>query len=97
MPAFDSNQLQKDLELIERNIRQLEAKYTDYFEGVTSVEPKEMRFQTETLIKRWTGKPIANTMLRFKRQNIEQRFRSYREKWDRLLRKKMKGELEENF
>lgn len=97
MPALDSNQLRKDLDIIERNIRQLEAKYTDFFEGVTSVEPKELRAQTETLVNRWWGKPVANTMLKFKLQNLVQRYRSYREKWDRLLRKKKKAELEDNF
>ena len=97
MPALDSNQLKQDLDVIERNIKQLEAKYTDFFEGVTSVEPKEMRAQTETLVNRWWGKPVANTMLRFRRENLVQRYRSYREKWDRQLRKKRKAELEDNF
>ena len=97
MPALDSNQLRQDLEIIDRNIRQLEAKYTDYLDGVTSVEPKELRTQTEVLVKRWWGKPTANTMLRFKLQNTVQKYKTYKEKWDRLLRIKQKNEREDGF
>ena len=97
MPALDSNQLSQDLEIIERNVRQLEAKYTDYIEGVTSIEPKELRTQTEALVSRWWGKPVANTMLRFRLQNTVQKYRAYKEKWDRLLRIKKKNEIEDNF
>lgn len=97
MPALDSNQLRQDLEIIDRNIRQLEAKYSDYIDGVTSVEPKELRTQTEALVNRWWGKPTANTMLRFKLQNTVQKYKTYKEKWDRLLRIKMKNEREDEF
>jgi hypothetical protein len=97
MPALDSNQLRQDLEVIERNIRQLEAKYSDYFDGVVSYQPKELLTQTDTLIKRWSGKPVANTMMRFKLQNILQKYKTYKEKWNRLLRNKLKDEKEEGF
>lgn len=97
MPALGSNQLKQDIEIIERNIRQLDSKYTDFFDGVTAVEPKELRAQTETLVRRWWGKPITNTMLRFRFQNLVQRYKAYREKWDRQLRAKAKGEREEFY
>lgn len=95
MAALDSKQLQQDLEIIEKNIRQLEAKYTDYLDGVTSVEPKELRSQTEALVNRWWGKPVVNTMLKFKLQNTVQKYKTYKEKWDRLLRVKTRNEGEE--
>jgi hypothetical protein len=95
MPALDSNQLEQDLEVIERNIRTLETRYADYFEGVIANEPKEMRTNTEALVQRWWGKPIPNTMLRFRLQNVVQRYKSYKEKWDRQLRVKMKNDREE--
>ena len=95
MPALDSNQLRQDLEIIERNIRQLEAKYTDYFDNVIAHEPKELRTQTEALVNRWWGKPVASTMLKFKLQNTVQKYRTYKEKWNRLLRLKRRNEREE--
>lgn len=95
MPILDSKQLEQDLELIEKNIRTLEARYSDFLEGVIANEPKEMRTNTEALLQRWWGKPIPNAMLRFRYQNIMQRFRSYKEKWDRQLRLKRKNERED--
>jgi hypothetical protein len=95
--ALDSNQLKQDIEIIDRNIRQLDGKYTDYFDGVIALEPKELRAQTEALVRRWWGKPIANTMLRFKLQNLVQRYKAYREKWDRQLRAKLREEREDSF
>ena len=95
--TLDSNQLKQDIEIIERNIRQLEGKYTDFFDGVIALEPKELRAQTEALVRRWWGKPIANTMLRFKLQNLVQRYKTYKEKWDRQLRAKLRSEREDVF
>ncbi len=95
MPRLDSNQLRQDLELIEKNIRQLEKKYSDYIDSVTSIEPKELRAQTETLVNRWWGKPTASAMMKFKLQNTVQKYRTYKEKWDRLLRIKKKNEMED--
>jgi predicted nucleotide-binding protein (sugar kinase/HSP70/actin superfamily) len=97
MPALDSNQLRQDLEVIDRNIRQLEAKYTDFFDGVVSYEPKELLTQTETLVKRWAGRPIVSTRLRFRFQNTHQKYKTYKEKWNRLLRQKQRNEREDGF
>ena len=97
MPALDSSQLRQDLDIIERNVRQLEAKYNDFLDGVTSIEPKELRTQTETLVNRWSGRPVANTMLRFRLQNTLQKYKLYKEKWDRLLRVKIRNEREDGF
>jgi hypothetical protein len=96
MAAIDSsNQLKQDIQVIEQNVRQLEKKYTDYFDGKIAREPKELRTQTESLVLRWWGKPIANTMLRFQFNSLVQRWKTYKEKWDRLLRVKEKNEREE--
>jgi len=95
MPALDSKQMKQDLEIIEKNIRQLEKRYTDFFDSVISNEPKELRAQTEALVQRWWGKPVTNTMLRFQLQNIVQRYKAYKEKWDRQLRTKQKLDARE--
>jgi hypothetical protein len=95
MALLDSNQLAQDLQIIEQNIRQLEKRYDDYFDGKIANAPKELRTQTEALVLRWWGKPISNTMLRFQFQNIVQRWRTYKEKWDRKVRIKEKNEREE--
>jgi len=95
MAALDMNKLKQDLEIMDKNIRQLEKLYSDFCEGVIYREPKEMRAQTDALVQRWWGKPTANSMLRFQLQNLVQRYRTYKEKWDRQVRLKNRRESEE--
>ncbi|MBD3309107.1 hypothetical protein GF339_22090 [candidate division KSB3 bacterium] len=97
MALLNQNELRQDLQLIEENIKKLEKQYMDFIDGVTSVEPKALRARTEALVRKWWGKPVANTRLRFQLQNIVQRYNAYKEKWDRLLRIKIKAEKEEMF
>ena len=97
MALFDQKEIQRDLQLIEENIKTLEKQYNDFFEGITSLEPKALRAQTEVLVRKWWGKPVSNTRLRFKLQNIVQRYNSYKEKWNRQLRLKTRQEQEEVF
>jgi hypothetical protein len=92
-----SAQLRQDIQLIEENIKTLEKRYTDYIEGVTSIEPKALRARTDALVRKWWGKPIYNTQFRFKVQNLVQRYNTYKEKWDRHLRIKARNEREDAF
>ncbi len=94
--AFNDNiQMQQDLDLIEANIRLLEKQYDDFFVGAISREPKPLLAQTEALAKKWWGKPITNTQLRFRIQNLMQRLNSYKEKWMRQVIAKAKAEKED--
>ena len=95
MPLLDQKQLRQDLEIIEQNINRLEKQYTEFIEGIIALEPKALRAQTEALVRKWWGKPIANTQLRFKLQNIVNRYNIYKEKWDRHLRLKARNNRED--
>lgn len=97
MAILDNSQLRQDLDIIEENIKLLEKQYAEYFDGVTYLEPKALMAQTNALVMKWWGKPVSNTQLRFKLQNIVQRFNSYKEKWNRQLRLKFKAEREEEL
>lgn len=97
MALFDPKQIQQDLDMIEENIKLLEKRYTDFFDGVTSIEPKALRARTEALVRKWWGKPVANTRLRFRVQNLVQRYNTYKEKWNRQLRIKFREEREEFY
>ena len=97
MALFNNKDIQQDLKIIEDNIKTLEKQYIDYFDNVISVEPKALRAQTEALIRKWWGKPIANARLKFQIQNIVQRYNIYKEKWNRQLRLKAREEREEAF
>lgn len=97
MALLDTNQLRQDLEIIDDNIRLLEKQYNDYFGGVSYLEPKALLAQTNALVMKWWGKPVSNTQLKFKLQNLVQRYNSYKEKWNRQLRMKARAEKEEEF
>jgi hypothetical protein len=97
MALFDQKQIQQDLQIIEENIKLLEKRYTDYFDGVIALEPKALRVQTDALVRKWWGKPLTSTQIRFKLQNIVQRYNAYKEKWNRQLRLKARAEKEEEF
>ena len=93
----DNSQIQQDLDMIEENIKVLEKQYNDYFAGVIFHEPKPLRLQTDGLVRKWWGKPVANTQLRFKLQNIVQRYTSYKEKWERQTRGRIQNDKEESY
>lgn len=97
MALVYNRQFQQDLQTIEENIKVLEKRYKDFFDGVSALEPTALRAQTDALIRRWWGKPISNTQMRFKIQNIVQRYITYKEKWGRQLRLKAKQEKLDEF
>ncbi len=92
-----SSEIKQDIQRIEENINLLEKQYNEYFDGVTSLEPKALRARTEALVRKWWGKPVPGAQLRFKIQNLVQRFNTYKEKWDRQLRLKARAEREDVF
>ncbi|MCP4397394.1 MAG: hypothetical protein GY801_08870 [bacterium] len=94
MAILDQRQINQDLQLIEENINLLDKRYHEYCEGVISLEPKALRAQTDALVRKWWGKPVASTQARFRLQNVVQRFNSYKEKWGRQLRTKLKQDKE---
>ena len=95
MAFNDNTQMQQDLDLIEANIKLLEKQYSDYLVGAIANEPKPLLIQTDALIRKWWGKPITNTQLKFRIQNLVQRFNSYKEKWTRQMIAKAKAEKED--
>lgn len=95
MAINENTQMQQDMDLIEANIKLLEKQYEDFLVGVISREPKPLLSQTEALVRKWWGRPIANTQLKFRIQNLVQRFNSYKEKWNRQIIAKAKAEKED--
>lgn len=97
MALVYNRQFQQDLQTIEDNIKTLEKRYKDFFDGVSDLEPIALRAQTDALIRKWWGKPTSNTQMRFRIQNIVQRYNTYKEKWGRQLRLKAKQDKLDEF
>lgn len=88
---FSMEQLQRDLMIIEENLKHLVSEYEDYLCGAKSMEPKQRRVHTESLLMKWRGKPIGRTAYQFQVQRLAQKFDTFKSRWNQGLRAKNKG------
>ncbi len=78
--------IDRELDTIEKNLRELEILYERYFAGVEKREPLQKRESLALRLRRFTNRRIIQTDLRFRYQNIAFRYHSYATYWDRILR-----------
>lgn len=75
-----------DLTLLERQLATLIIRYEQYFIGMEKREPLQLVAEVETLVRRYAGTAINNTMYKHKYIMLTARFSTYREHWNRILR-----------
>ncbi|MGH9346315.1 MAG: MXAN_5187 C-terminal domain-containing protein [Vicinamibacterales bacterium] len=90
MPS-PSNEMDRELQMLESELKRLEAEYNMYFGGRMPRPPWETHKQVETLIKRLDRAHIANYGDRFRFASLQTRFTKFVELWDRGLRAKEEG------
>jgi hypothetical protein len=83
--------IQRDIQLLEVDLRRLESEYNMYFAHRLPRPPFETRKRVEKLIRRWDGVHIASTADRFRFGVLQARFASFAELWDRNLRAREEG------
>jgi hypothetical protein len=71
---------------LEQMLADLVLRYEQYFSGQEKREPLPLRGELERAVRRHTGTPINNTMLKHKFATLVARFNTYREHWNRILR-----------
>jgi hypothetical protein len=76
----------EDLTKLEQMLADLILRYEQYFTGLEKREPLSLRAEVEKAVRRYTGVPINNTMLKHKFTTLVGRFNTYREHWNRILR-----------
>jgi hypothetical protein len=81
----------EDLVQLERKLDTLKVEYEHYFSGRARLEPNELRGEVDRLVQRWTGKPINNTMYKFRYRNLVGRYNSLSAYWNRCLREIEEG------
>lgn len=86
-----SADVEKDLDRLEADLRQLEAEYNMYFAGRLPTPPWETRTRVEALVKQYHRSQIRNLAQRFRFTTIQSRFASFVELWDRGLRAREEG------
>jgi hypothetical protein len=81
----------EDLVQIERKLEALKVEYEHYFSGRARTEPSELREEIDRLVQRWVGRPINNTMYKFRYRNLVGRYNSLCGYWNRCLREIEEG------
>jgi len=78
--------VERELEQIDRKLRELVTGYEQYFAGVEKREPMLDREKLAKRLRKLVTRRITQTELRFRTQNLSARYNSYSGYWDRILR-----------
>lgn len=81
----------REMQVLEGEIRRLEAEYTMFFAGRLPRLPWETRTRVEALVKRHDRSFIQNTADRFRFGTLQTRFAKFCELWERQLRQQEEG------
>jgi hypothetical protein len=83
--------LDRDLQRLEADLKQLEAEYNMFFSGRLAKPPWETRARVEALVKQYDRAHIVNTGDRFRFLTLQSRFAAFVDLWDRGLRAREEG------
>ena len=87
----DPTDIQRDLQKLAAELKQLEAEYNGFFAGRLPRPPWETRGRVEAIIKRWDRGVIETSVDRFRFQTLQARFASFVDLWDRGQRAREEG------
>ena len=83
--------IERDLQRLEADLKQLEAEYNMFFSGRLPKPPWETRARVEALVKQYDRAHIVNTGDRFRFTTLQSRFATFIDLWDRGLRAREEG------
>jgi hypothetical protein len=87
----ESRDLQRELQVLEVELRKLEGEYNMYFAGRLPRPPWETRSRVEQIVKRLDRSYIQNYGDRFRFTTLQSRFSAFIDLWDRGLRAREEG------
>jgi hypothetical protein len=87
----DRQSVERDLQRLEVDLKQLEAEYNMFFSGRLPKPPWETRARVEALVKQYDRAHIVNTGDRFRFLTLQSRFATFIDLWDRGLRARDEG------
>ena len=91
MAKQDVSDLDRELELLEAELKRLEAEYNMYFAGRRPRPPWETRGRVHAMVRRLDNAHIPNTGGRFRFHSLQSRFQTFADLWDRGLKAKEEG------
>jgi hypothetical protein len=83
--------LDRDLQKLEADLKQLEAEYNMFFSGRLPKPPWETRSRVEAVVKQYDRAHIVNTGDRFRFLTLQTRFATFIDLWDRGLKAREEG------
>lgn len=84
-------ELERDLQLLEAELRRLEAEYNMFFSGRLPKPPHETRARVEALVRRYDRTQIQNYADRFRFSSLQTRYSTFVELWERGMRAREEG------
>lgn len=87
----DVREFERELQILESDLRKLEGEYNMYFSGRLPRPPWETRGRVEAMIKRLDRSVIQNYGDRFRFTTLQSRFAAFIDLWDRGLRAREEG------
>jgi hypothetical protein len=87
----DISDFDRDIAVLEADLKRLEAEYNMFFAGRLPRPPWETRGRVEAMVKRLDREHIPNTGNRFRFSTLQSRLTAFTELWDRGLRAREEG------
>ena len=87
----ESPDIDRDLALLESELRRLEAEYNMFFAGRSPRPPMETRRRVEGLVRRLDQTAITNYADRFRFTSLQTRFTRFLDLWERGMRAREEG------
>ena len=89
--AEDRADIERELQVLEAGLKQLEAEYNMFFAGRLPRPPWETRGRIDALVKQIDRQHIGNYGVRFRFTTLQTRYARFVDLWDRGLRAREEG------
>lgn len=76
---------ENEIAVLERGLKALQVEYERFYIGELKVPPVDTRRRIEDLLKRMAGENVERAAERFRLQNVQGRFQSMTELWEKRL------------
>ena len=91
MAKRETSDLDRELEILEAEMKRLEAEYNMFFAGRLPRPPWETRGRVNAMVRRLDNIHIPNTGGRFRFNTLQSRFQTFSDLWDRGLKAREEG------
>ena len=82
---------ENEIAVLERGLKALHVEYERFYIGEVKVPPVDTRRRIEDLLKRMAGANVERAAERFRLQNVQSRFQSMTELWEKRLLAREEG------